>query len=212
MKFYFPLLIFNSFFLFNFSLCNDIFPMIPGSECGINPVHSTGYLIQFSQKSKNHKNNNNDVTSYVISVTSNHTFHINTTNMNKKCTPECYINCQVQFLDLIQEKFCIINVCKCDIIDEKTSISNYKGKKKGKSYFGFFLQNDFENNNNSVIYNKYGIIFENWVYILFIFFLIYEYVVYNYFTFESTKNNKEIYKEMENINLYQKLISEEPIE
>ena len=187
MKFYFPLLIFNSFFLFNFSLCNDIFPMIPGSECGINPVHSTGYLIQFSQKSKNHKNNNNDVTSYVISVTSNHTFHINTTNMNKKCTPECYINCQVQFLDLIQEKFCIINVCKCDIIDEKTSISNYKGKKKGKSYFGFF-------------------------YILFIFFLIYEYVVYNYFTFESTKNNKEIYKEMENINLYQKLISEEPIE
>ena len=140
MKFYFPLLIFNSFFLFNFSLCNDIFPMIPGSECGINPVHSTGYLIQFSQKSKNHKNNNNDVTSYVISVTSNHTFHINTTNMNKKCTPECYINCQVQFLDLIQEKFCIINVCKCDIIDEKTSISNYKGKKKENHILGFFYK------------------------------------------------------------------------
>ena len=187
---------------------NEIFPTIPGSETGITPIHSTGYFIQLSQKNKNMK----DMFSNTISVTSNYTFHINTTNMNKKCTPECYINCQVQFLDLIQEKFCIINVCKCDIIDEKTSISNYKGKKKGKSYFGFFLQTDFENNNNSVIYNKDGIIFENWVYILFIFFLIYEYVVYNYFTFESTKNNKEIYKEMENINLYQKLISEEPIE
>ena len=96
---------------------NEIFPAIPGSETGITPIHSTGYFIQFSQKNKNMK----DILSDTISLTSNHTFHINTTNMNKKCTPECYINWQVQFEDIIEEKYCIINVCKCDIVDEKSS-------------------------------------------------------------------------------------------
>ena len=78
---------------------NEIFPTIPGSETGITPIHSTGYFIQFSQKNKNMK----DMFSNTISVTSNYTFHINTTNMNKKCTPECYINCQVQFEYFIKQ-------------------------------------------------------------------------------------------------------------
>ena len=114
---------------------NDIFPAIPGSETGITPIHSTGYLIHFSQKNKNMK----DMLSNTISVTSNYTFHINTTNMNKKCTPECYINCQVQFEDIIEEKYCIINVCKCDIVGEKSSSGNYKGKKKEKYFFWVFF-------------------------------------------------------------------------
>ena len=56
---------------------NEIFPAIPGSETGITPIHSTGYFIQFSQKNKNMK----DILSDTISLTSNHTFHINTNNM-----------------------------------------------------------------------------------------------------------------------------------
>ena len=181
---------------------NEIFPAIPGSETGITPIHSTGYFIQFSQKNKNMK----DMFSNTISVTSNYTFHINTTNMNKKCTPECYINCQVQFEDIIEEKYCIINVCKCDIVNEKSSSGHYKGKKKKNTFFGFFLQKDYDNNLN---YNKNDILIEGWVYVLFVIFILYEYFVNKYF---YTKKNKDIYQEMENMNLYQKLISEEPLE
>ena len=70
----------------------------------------------------------------------------------------------------------------------------------------FFLQKDIENNLNNY---KNDNIIEGWVYFLFVIFILYEYFVNKYF---YTKKNKDIYQEMENMNLYQKLISEEPLE
>lgn len=49
----------------------------------------------------------------------NFTICINiTTNNNENCIPECYLNCQVHFQDKIEQKFCLLNVCKCEIIEE----------------------------------------------------------------------------------------------
>ena len=59
-----------------------------------------------------------------LTVSSNHTIQINTTNMNPECTPECYLNCQVHFTELLEEKYCIINVCKCEVINEGTTIDH----------------------------------------------------------------------------------------
>ena len=177
---------------FSINCNNKIFPSIGGDI--INP-----YL-------KVNNNNKKYLEQKSIIVSNNYSFQINTTNMDEKCSPECYLNCQTQFIDVIKEKYCIINVCKCDIVNEKSSSGHYKGKKKKNTFFGFFLQKDYDNNLN---YNKNDILIEGWVYVLFVIFILYEYFVNKYF---YTKKNKELYQEMENMNLYQKLISEEPLE
>jgi len=47
----------------------------------------------------------------------NHTYWINSTDSNPECKPECYLNCQVHFPDPTEQKFCVINVCKCVLKD-----------------------------------------------------------------------------------------------
>lgn len=39
---------------------------------------------------------------------------------NKECIPECYINCQTQFKNALQFKFCVLNLCHC--IEVKDSL------------------------------------------------------------------------------------------
>ena len=46
----------------------------------------------------------------------NTTYSINSTTNNTQCIPECYLNCKQHFPDPLEEKYCIINVCKCDLI------------------------------------------------------------------------------------------------
>ena len=37
---------------------------------------------------------------------------------NEFCIPECYLNCQVHFPVELEQKFCLLNVCKCEIYQE----------------------------------------------------------------------------------------------
>jgi hypothetical protein len=47
----------------------------------------------------------------------NHTYSINSTDNNPECKYECYLNCQVHFPDPTEQKFCLINICKCVLIE-----------------------------------------------------------------------------------------------
>lgn len=139
-----------------------------------------------------------------LTVSSNHTFAINTTNMNLECTPECYLNCQVQFPDMIMEKYCIINVCKCEIINEST-IVNHKRQNSliflGKT-MNFKLKSNF-----SFLANIIWFILLIGLYEIFIF------IVYFYLR-EQNKENINQRIDSENIHvksayLYQRLICDE---
>jgi hypothetical protein len=51
----------------------------------------------------------------------NHTYWIHPTGNTTDCIPECYLNCQVHFPDSTELKYCILNVCHCDLVEEGTS-------------------------------------------------------------------------------------------
>jgi hypothetical protein len=57
----------------------------------------------------------------------NHTYWINSTDSNPECKPECYLNCQVHFPDPTEQKFCLINVCKCVLIENTNVILTNSG-------------------------------------------------------------------------------------
>lgn len=40
------------------------------------------------------------------------------------CLPECFLNCKNQYKEKIEQKYCLINVCKCDITRENIKSSN----------------------------------------------------------------------------------------
>lgn len=41
---------------------------------------------------------------------------------NPSCIPECYINCQTQFKEAIQFKYCVINLCLCTEIKDNLKV------------------------------------------------------------------------------------------
>jgi hypothetical protein len=45
----------------------------------------------------------------------NSTYEITNPGNDTRCTAECWINCQVHFPDITEQKFCILNVCHCQI-------------------------------------------------------------------------------------------------
>jgi len=51
-------------------------------------------------------------------IMTNGTITVNTTNMDPQCNLECYTGCRVLFPEFIEQKYCIINVCKCIIIEK----------------------------------------------------------------------------------------------
>ncbi len=55
-------------------------------------------------------------------IMTNGTIIVNTTNINPKCNLECYTGCRVLFPEFIEQKYCIINVCKCQIIEKEVKI------------------------------------------------------------------------------------------
>ena len=40
-----------------------------------------------------------------------------------RCKAECYLNCQMHFPDILEQRFCISNVCHCVIITNNTTIT-----------------------------------------------------------------------------------------
>ena len=144
-----------------------------------------------------------------VTVSSNHTIQINTTNMDPLCTPECYLNCQAHFLDITEQKYCIINVCKCEVIGEGTSIQNSNPIQinNTNSPKPTFLISNIINTNKkekSLLFPSFNLIF--------LAFLDYEFWAAFFICSSNNKNislsdNKNYYGE--DGNLYQKLISDE---
>jgi hypothetical protein len=62
---------------------------------------------------------NSPLTSSIPSnIMTNGSITVNTTNMAPDCNLECYTGCRVLFPEYIEQKYCIINVCKCQIIEK----------------------------------------------------------------------------------------------
>lgn len=70
-----------------------------------------------SKKSKDKNEKSENQTEFNITL-NNVTYSVNKTSNNTECIPECYLNCQVHFPDPTEQKYCLINVCKCDIVEE----------------------------------------------------------------------------------------------
>ena len=59
-----------------------------------------------------------------INIITNTSIQINNTNKDPMCSPECCAGCEVQFQTLILQKNCIINICKCQIIEITSEMIN----------------------------------------------------------------------------------------
>ena len=126
-----------------------------------------------------------------IEVT-NTSIKINTTNIDPMCTKECCMGCQVQFTNLASQKNCIINICKCKIIEinyeeNNNNTNSITNNKKIKEDMGFMLLN-IMNINDINITDMNGNNYEYYYYwLLIFFFIVYEsYIFYNI----NSKNNK----------------------
>ncbi len=155
---------------FSINCNNKIFPSIGGDI--INP-----YI-------KVNNNNKKYLEQKPIIVSNNYSFQINTTNMNEKCTPECYLNCQTHFIDVIQEKYCIINVCNCEIINENKNILQNNLK--------FLIEIDNNNNNKNNNNNEIKYYNNNWIFSLILIFIIYEYFTLSFINNNNNNNKKYI--------------------
>ena len=111
-----------------------------------------------------------------LNIITNTSIKINNTNKDPMCTPECLAGCEVQFQKLVLQKNCIINICKCQIIEINSEIVNEtfvnNNIKEEKILMSIFNNNDkFKNISDEFPYTYY-------FFILF-FFVIYEiYIVY----------------------------------
>ena len=125
-------------------------------------------------------------------IMTNGTIIVNTTNMDPQCNLECYTGCRVLFPEFIEQKYCIINVCKCQIIEQdvkieenvndnmtKSSSSQIASSEIHKYSATAFIKNNhlhiedlFKNEKNNFYFIFYLLIF--------IFSLGYEYYIYSY--------------------------------
>ena len=136
-------------------------------------------------------------------VITNTSIKINNTNKDPMCTMECCMGCQIQFNKLTSQKNCIINICKCQIIEatqeeiniekNKTNSNNDKGIKQDNTFMVLNLMN---NNININDLNEKGNHFY-YCFILLIFLFYESYIIFNL----NQKDNKfNMIKEMNNIN------------
>ena len=130
-----------------------------------------------------------------IKIITNTSIKINTTKMDKMCTPECCMGCRVQFTKLNLQKNCITTICKCQIIEEslnetrkienkikydKTNLLLMSNNKNDKIKFS-----EIEDNNFPLLY---------YLTILFIF-LIYE--IFILYGFKNKENELEFGNDIE---------------
>jgi hypothetical protein len=95
-----------------------------------NTSTSINESMKNNQNKDNITNTNNQITNknpYTNTNTntnttqSNYTFEINKTANNSDCVPECTLNCQMHFVDPTEQKYCLINVCHCELIETNTN-------------------------------------------------------------------------------------------
>ena len=127
-----------------------------------------------------------------MNIITNTSIKINMTNKDPMCTTECIAGCEVQFQKVLMQKNCIINVCKCQIIEinsEKINITNGDNKIEEEKIVLSLM--DYKNKMIS-IEDTFPYIF--YFYILLIF-VIYEiYILYKLNYKEFAFNNEDILK------------------
>ena len=172
------------------------------------PVDNNIPIIIPELNKNNNPNNIQNIHIPIINRDLNNSIHIitdtsiriNTTKKDPMCTPECCVGCEVQFQKVIMQKNCIINVCKCQIIEinsekinETVSTNKNKTITEGNTFL-LLMDNKklFNNTENSISYTYY-------LFILFAF-VIYEiYIIYrlNFKGFEINNNSESLKKDKE---------------
>ena len=132
-------------------------------------------------------------------VITNTSIKINTTNMDPMCTKECCMGCQIQFLKLISQKNCIINICKCQIIEiNHEKINIIKDNTNITNDNAFMFVNMINKDMNIIDINEKNNEYFFYWFILVLFLCYESYVFYNFYR----KDNKfNVIKDNANNNL-----------
>ena len=167
-------------------------PMIIGRDINKNksniPINPIPLNIPIILPDKNNDNN--------VKIITNTSFKINMTNNDPMCTTECCTGCQVQFQKVIMQKNCIINICKCKLIEfnNETSKENIQNEKADFP----LIENNYKLDNSQI----FSIPFSSFYFFILFIFLIYEaFIIYGLYhkeisfqmsneTLENEKNKK----------------------
>lgn len=102
--------------LLNQILAINIFPNIYGEE---NIITYNGENELTNEIKNNNIDNQEKKNKWIINF--DDTININSDKMSPLCTIECCTSCRIQFPELVQQKYCITIICKCEIIEKKNS-------------------------------------------------------------------------------------------
>ena len=152
-----------------------------------------------------------------IKIITNTSIKINTTKMDKMCTPECCMGCRVQFKKLNLQKNCITTICKCQIIEENLNETIEIDNKVKNDKTNLLLMSNNKNDKikiSEIEDNNFPLLYYSTI--LFIF-LIYEiFILYelknkeNEFGFDSDADKNSLKKEKEKrLNKYLDLVNDD---
>ena len=151
--------------------------------------------------------NNSSITQQnaISIIMTNGTIIVNTTNMDPQCNIECYTSCRILFPEFIEQKYCIISMCKCQVIEKEVNLpeNNYKNNSHSLDVMASemhkysttaFIGID-KNNKNLDINNQFKNEKSNfyWIFyaLIFVVSLGYEYFIFDYL---SKINNFSLYE------------------
>ena len=100
---------------FNLLFSQGNYPIIP------NPGYDTITIIPVFGTENNISSIPQSQMENTISIMTNNSLSINTSDIDPKCTLECYTGCRILFPEYIEQKFCLSNFCKCKIIEKITN-------------------------------------------------------------------------------------------
>ena len=173
--------------IFVFSQSN--YPIIP------NPGYDTITIIPVFGTENNISEIPQTQMENTISIMTNNSISINTSNIDPQCTLECYTGCRILFPEYVEQKFCVSNFCKCKVIEKFSNISINNTNDNSSSietihselnkygvtqYLDLTKKFDLKNNNKD--YNFYVVFYL----IIFVFIFGYEFVILKYI---ETKND-----------------------
>ncbi len=187
---------------FIFVLSQSNYPIIP------NPGYDTITIIPiFGKENKNISEIPQTQMENTISIMTNNSITVNTSNISPQCTLECYTGCRILFPEYIEQKFCVTNFCKCKIIEKVANLSNDNindnsstvenihsdlNKYGVTQYLDITKKFTFKKNKNSFHLLLY--------FLLFCFIFAYEFFIFKYiektneFSFKSWLNTKLDFK------------------
>ena len=172
--------------IFVFSQSN--YPIIP------NPGYDTITIIPVFGTENNISEIPQTQMENTISIMTNNSISINTSNIDPQCTLECYTGCRILFPEYVEQKFCVSNFCKCKVIEKFSNISINNTNNNSSSietihselnkygvtqYLDLTKKFDLKNNNKD--YNFYVVFYL----IIFVFIFGYEFVILKYIETEN---------------------------